>query len=196
MISAKERVYAWHVGLSEDLQQVAAAAQSYADGGEEVAGVLAAEPDAGLRVYLCAFTGSNGRSWLALDEGGRPVADRTVVRQAASIAALCEVAEETSGGGDLESLRAELRRLRLTDDPEGIEEAEEAALALEQAIGTPPRLATPAYLDALGTATRRLEQALGDVGASSFAEAMKLAMGAVDELTSEIERAYKLELIQ
>ena len=41
--------------------------------------------------------------------GGRPVADRTLVRQAASIAALCELAEETSGGGDLESLRAELR---------------------------------------------------------------------------------------
>lgn len=180
--------------LGEDLQRVAAAARAYAGGGEEVAGVLAAEPGAGVRVYLCAFTGSNGRSWLALDEGGRPVAERTLVRQAASIAALCELAEETSGGGDLESLRAELRRLRLTENPEGIDEAEEAALGLEQAVGTPPRLATPAYLDELGAATRRLEQALGDVGVSPFAEAMKASMGAVEELTSEIERTYKLDL--
>jgi len=182
------------VSLSEDLQRTAAAAQAFAGGGEEVAGVLAAEPDTRTRVYLCAYAGSNGRSWLALDEGGRPVAERTLVRQAASIAALCELAEETSGGGDLESLRGELRRLRLTENPEGIDEAEEAALALEQALGTPPRLATPAYLDALGSATRRLEQALGDVGGSPFAEAMKASMGAVDELTAEIERTYKVEL--
>ena len=90
--------------------------------------------------------------------------------------------------------RAELRRLRLTENPEGIDEAEEAALGLEQAVGTPPRLATPAYLDELGAATRRLEQALGDVGVSPFAEAMKASMGAVEELTSEIERTYKLDL--
>jgi hypothetical protein len=183
------------VGLSNDLERIAAAAAAFAAGSEEIAGVLAAEPDAGMRVYLCAYAGAEGQSWLALDEAGRPVEERALVRQAASIAALCEVAEETSGGGHLEELRAELRRLRLTENPEGIDEAEEAALALEQTVGTPPRVATPAYLDAVGEATRRLERALGDgTGSSPFAHAMQSAIGAVEELTAEIERAYKLEL--
>jgi hypothetical protein len=180
--------------LSEELERIAAAATGYAEGGEEVAGVLAAEPDPGRRVYLCAFAGSTGRSWLALDPEGRPVAERALVREAASIAALCEVAEETSGGGTLDELRAELRRLRLTENPEGIEEAEEAALALEQTVGVPPRIASPAYLEAVGDATRRLERALGDSAVSPFAEAMRSALGAVEELTAEIVRSYKLEL--
>jgi hypothetical protein len=178
------------VSLSEELGRVAAAAQAFAENGEDVLGIIAAEPDPGSRVYLCAFESG----WLGLDAEVRPVEERELVRRAASIAALCELAEETSGGGDLGSLRAELRRLALTEQPDGIEEAEEAALALEQVVGTPPRLATPAYLDAVGTATRRLEQALGDVGVSPFAQAMQSALGAADELTAEIERSYKLEL--
>jgi hypothetical protein len=176
------------VGLSEELERIAAAAGQY---GEGVRGVIAAEPDPAVRVYLCAYEDG----WLALDEEGRPVAERELVRKAASIAALCEVAEDTSGGGDLQALRADLRRLRLTENPEGIEEAEEAALALEQAVGAPPRVATPAYLDALGAATRRLEQALGDAGVSPFAQAMQSALGSVEDLTEEIERTYKLELV-
>ena len=175
------------MSLSADIAAIAAAANGY---GGTVRAVIAAEPDPGARVYLCAYEDG----WLALDASGRPLGERELVRRAASIAALCEVAEETSGGGDLEALRAELRRLRLTESPDGIEEAEEAALALERTIGRPPRLATPAYLDAVGTATRRLEQALGDLGASPFARAMQSALGAVDELTAEIERTYKLGL--
>ena len=53
----------------------------------------------------------------------------------------------------------------MTEQPDGIEEAEEAALALERAIGAPPRVASPAYLDAVGAATRRLELALGEPAA-------------------------------
>ena len=176
------------MSLSEDLERIAASAKQY---GAHVRGVIAAEPDPGARVYLCAYDDG----WLALDVDARPVTERELVRKAASIAALCEVAEDTSGGGDLEALRAELRRLRLTENPEGIEEAEEAALLLEQTVGAPPRLATRSYLDELGAATRRLEQALGDVGVSPFAQAMQSALGAVDDLTAEIERTYKLELV-
>ena len=116
------------------------------------------------------------------------------MRRAASIAALCELAEESSGGGELAELRNRLRQLRVTENPPGIEEAEEAALLLEQTVGTPPRVATPQYLDAVGLATRRLEQALGDGGASPFAEAMKVGLAVVDELAAEIEQTYKLEL--
>jgi hypothetical protein len=43
-------------------------------------------------------------------------------------------------------------------------------------------------------ATRRLERALGDAGASPFAEAMQQAVGAVEELTREVESGYKRPL--
>jgi hypothetical protein len=184
------------MGLREDVERVGELASSYAAPGESLAGVLATEPGDGRRVYLCAFAAEDGgRSWLALDDGGTPITSRTSVRDAASIAALCELAEETAGGGDLEELRAQLASLRLTESPPGIEEAEEAALALERTIGTPPRLATPTYLDAVGLAARRLEQALGENGSSPFANAMKQGLVAVDELTAEIEGRYKLELM-
>jgi hypothetical protein len=179
------------MGLQEELSGIAAAAATFADAGESIAGILAAEPARGERVYLCAFEGGDGRSWLALDEAGRAIEDRSVVREAASIAALCELAGDMAGGGELEELRARLVGLRLTEHPEGIEEAEDAALALESAIGSPPRVASPRYLDEVGVATRRLEQALGTNGGSPFAEAMKQGAAAVEALTREIESAYK-----
>jgi hypothetical protein len=180
------------VSLSEELDRVAAAAATHAEDGERIAGVLAAEPDDGVRVYLCAFEQGDSRSWLALDGGELPVEDRELVREAAELAALCELAEELSGGGDLDELRQVLVRLRLTESPQGIEEAEAAALALEAAGGRPPRGAPFAYLDAVGSATRRLEQALGDGASSPFAQAMQLSAGAVAELADEVEHSYKL----
>ena len=182
------------MGLREELEQVAEPAQRFAAPGEMLAGILAAEPEPGERVYLCAFVDEAGtRSWVALDAEGKAIASRAAVRDAVSIAALCELAEETAAGGDLEELRAELVRLRLTENPPGIEEAEAAALALERELGTPPRLATPSYLDALGLATRRLEQALGN-GGSPFAVAMAHGIVTVEELANEVEGRYKLEL--
>ena len=88
--------------------------------------------------------GDGERSWLALDAGGAPIADRVLVRDAVAIAAMCELAEESAGGGDLGELRARLVELRLTDNPEGIEEAELAAAELQEAIAPPPRLASVA----------------------------------------------------
>jgi len=59
--------------------------------------VLPIEPAGGERLYLCAFVGPTGlHTWLALDEHGEPVTDRKRVRDAASIAALVEVAEESA----------------------------------------------------------------------------------------------------
>jgi hypothetical protein len=183
------------VTLADDLGAIAASAAAFAEPGEELAGVLAAEPLSGERVYLCAFAAGDGRAaWLALDEGGRPVRDRQLVRDAASIAALCEFAVETAGGGRLDELRAQLLDLRMRENPPGIDEAEEAALALERVIGAPPHLATPRRLDEIGAATRRLELSLGGDSPSPFAEAMKGAMTAVDALLSEIDRGYKAQL--
>ncbi len=107
------------------------------------------------------------------------------------IAALCELAEETAGGGDLDALRARLAELRETEAPDGIEAAEEAAAALEDAIEPAPRVATTAYLDALGVAARRLEQTLGEENGSPFAVALQQALPAIEELAAEVERTYK-----
>src|SRR5919198_5082380 len=183
------------MGLREELERAAEHARQFAGPGETLAGVLAAEPAAGSRVYLCAFVdGTGSRAWLALDADGDPLSSRAEVRGAVSIAALCELAEETAAGGDVERLRADLATLRLTESPPGIEEAEAAALDLERVLGTPPRVATPDYLDAVGSATRRLEQTLGDGGASPFAAALKQGLVAVEELAAEVEGRYKLEL--
>jgi hypothetical protein len=182
------------VSLSDDLEFAAAAAAKYADEREELGGVIAVET-LGRRVYLCAFASVAERpSWLALDAESRPIADMRLVREAASLAALCEVAEESAGGGDLTELRARLAEIRETEAPEGIEEAEAAAAALAAVIASEPRLASGAYLDAIGNAARRLEEALGDSGGSPFAASMQSAAGAVEELAADIESNYKLPL--
>jgi hypothetical protein len=178
--------------LGDDLDRIAVAAAEFAAPGERVVGILAAEPLDSGRVYLCAYESDSGeQSWLALDDLGAPVESRRVVRDAASLAALCEVAEETAGGGDLADLRATLAELREREAPEGIEEAEEAALALEQTLEEEPRLARTSYLDALGVASRRLEKALGEESGSPFAAALQQSMPAVEELAAEVEARYK-----
>ncbi|HVS86481.1 MAG TPA: hypothetical protein VHD91_12705, partial [Gaiellaceae bacterium] len=164
--------------LSEDVERVAAAAAGLAATGEALAGVVAAEP-LGRRVYLCAFDSAERQTWLALDDACTPIADLRVVREAASLAALCELAEESAGGGDLPGLRAHLRELRETENPPWIGEAEDAAAALADAIEPEPRLARHEYLDALGAASRRLEQALGQDAGSPFAAALQSAAPAV-----------------
>ena len=182
------------MALRDDLDRVARAALELAEHGEELAGVVAAEPREGERTYLCAFASGDERTWVVLDDAGEPIADREAVRRAASIAAMCELAEESAGGGELDELRDRLVTIRLTESPEGIEEAEEAALALQQVIGAPPRVAEPAYLDRVGAATRRLELALGDPGLSPFAEAMKAGMASVEEFAADVESHYKRPL--
>jgi hypothetical protein len=181
------------VALSEDVEQIAAAAAGFAGAGEELTGVLVAET-LGRRVYLCAFASAERTAWLALDDAAQPIGDVRLVREAASIAALCEVAEESAGGGDLTDLRARLAEIREADHPQGIEEAEAAAAALAELIQPAPRIANGAYLDAIGTAARRLEAALGDSGGSPFASMMQSAVGTVEELTADIERNYKRPL--
>jgi hypothetical protein len=178
------------MSVAEDVGRIATAAAAFADPGEEVAGVLAAET-LGRRVFLCAFESSGGHAWLALDAEEQPLTERQLVREAASLAALCEVAEESAGGDHLPELRARLAEIRETDDPEGIDEAEAAAAALAEALQAEPRVASGAYLDAIGSASRRLEQALGESGGSPFAAAMQAAAGSVEELAADVERNYK-----
>ncbi|MGZ8697498.1 MAG: hypothetical protein ACXWZY_10605 [Gaiellaceae bacterium] len=85
------------MSLSEDVGRIAEAAARYAASGEELAAVLPVEPASGERVYLCAFARADGtQSWLALDDRGSPLTNRTLIRDAASIAALVEIAEESA----------------------------------------------------------------------------------------------------
>jgi len=85
------------VSLSEDVGRIAEVAARYAASGEELAAVVPVEPATGERVYLCAYEQADGtQSWLALDDRGAPLTNRSLIRDAASIAALVEIAEESA----------------------------------------------------------------------------------------------------
>jgi hypothetical protein len=182
------------VSLEDELSSAGGAARARAGDGEEVVAVIPTEPGSGARVYLCAYEVGGTRSWLALDAAGLPISDRVLVRDAVAIAAMCELAEESAGGGDIGELRSRLVELRLSDNPEGIEEAEVAAAELQAAIKAPPRVASVSYLDELGLAAAKLEQTLGQIGGSPFAEAMKTGVAAADDLANEVESRYKVPL--
>ncbi len=136
------------MGLDGDLRRIADAAVVYAADGEDLVGIVPAEPASGLRLYICAYGGEDEASWLVIDATGVPVEERALVRDAVSIAALCEVAEEAAGV-----------------EPDA------------------PRVASPAYLDELGSGA-----------GPELAGAVKSATGTVDELLREVERSYKWPL--
>lgn len=94
--------------------------------------------------------------WLALEGADQPVKSRKTVHDAVVLSALCEVAEES-----------------LPDDE-------------REAVLEPPRLATNQYLDALGAAARRSEQASGIQGPSPFGAALEHALPAVEALAEQV----------
>ena len=129
-------LYPGTVTLLADLERIATAAAAHAPDGGAVTAVLAAEPTPGVRAYLCAFEAADGaRSWLVLDDDGARSSSGGTCGTPSAIAALCEIAEESAVGGDLDELLSQLVALRLTESPEGIDEAEDAVRALQQTIG-------------------------------------------------------------
>jgi hypothetical protein len=175
--------------LTDELERIAVAAAAYG----EVSAVLAAEPAGRGRLYLVALGEDEAREWLVIDAAGEPVRERVLVREVASLVVMCELAEELSGGGQLDDLRTRLAQLRMTEQPPGIEAAEGAALELERVLGAPPRVASTAFLDDVGTATRALEEALGQIE-SPFASALRSSSGAVDGFLAEVETRYAVSL--
>jgi hypothetical protein len=177
------------VSLGLELEQAAAVAAASG----EVSAVLAAEPASGKRYYLVAFGEGDERKWLVLDASFEPVTDRERIREVASIVVLCELAGELAGGGQLEELRSRLAEVRMTEHPPGIEDAEDAALALERAIGAPPIVASAAYLDEVGARTRELESALGEQG-SPFSASFAASSGTVEAFVAEVEQRQLVPL--
>jgi hypothetical protein len=120
------------VALEKDLRRIAERAAAYAHDGEDVAGIVPAEPASGIRLYVCAYGSDGETSWLVLDATGVPVSDRELVRDAVSIAALCEVAEEAAGV-EPDSLRVASPGLL---DELGNDAGPEVAAAIKGAAGT------------------------------------------------------------
>ena len=181
--------------LLDELERIRVLAAAHGGPGDIVSGILPAEPAPGRPAFVCSFDDADGlRSWLAVRHDGSPVTSRAELRAAVSIAALCELAADAAGGGDLDDLIAQLVDLREREAPDGIEEAEAAARELREVVGEPPRLATPERLDAIGASVRRLEQELSPNAPSPFVAAMRAADGVVGELQREIEAGYRLPL--
>jgi|SRR5689334_10624134 hypothetical protein len=120
------------MSLERDLRRIAEAAVRHAAEGEEVAGIVPAEPANGLRLYVCAYGAEDATSWLVLDATGVEVSDRALIRDAVSIAALCEVAEEAAG---VEPDSARVASPALLDDLGG-DIGSEVAAAVKAAAGT------------------------------------------------------------
>jgi hypothetical protein len=85
------------VDLDSDLRRIAEAAARHAAAGEEISGIVPTEPESGIRLYVCAYGDGESNAWLVLDATGVAVRDRSLVHDAVSIAALCEVAEDAAG---------------------------------------------------------------------------------------------------
>ena len=178
------------MALGDDLERIAGAASAHG----EVTGVLAAEPARGRRFYLVALGADESRRWLVLDDDGQPIDAREDVRDTASIVAMCELAADLAGGGDLEQLRTQLAQVRMVEQPPGIEEAEAAALALERVVGAPPRVASPAYLDEVGVAALALERVARRGGRRRSRARSASGAGAVEQFVQDVERGYLYDL--
>ena len=130
------------------------------------------------------------RSWLALDAGGAtPVDERQAIRDAVSIAALCELAEEVAAGGDLDELRSQARRAPRHREPRGDRRGRGGACSSSSACSARrPRWRRRPASTRSALATRRLELALGGaLQGSPFADAMRGAGDVVDALTGDVE---------
>lgn len=128
--------------MEAELRRIAEAAVEHAGDGEELAGIVPAEPSEGARVYLCAYRDGEATTWLVLDADGAPVEDRSLVRGAISIAALWELANELRG-----------------DEPDGAEVASPALLDRAAADAEDPA----AYVQAIAQAAGTVDELVRDV---------------------------------
>src|SRR2546423_466136 len=70
------------MALDQELRRIAEVAVTYCRDGEELAGIVPAEPSVGVRLYVCAYRDGEETSWLVLTADGSPVGDRSLIRDA------------------------------------------------------------------------------------------------------------------
>jgi hypothetical protein len=153
------------MSLERELERAAAMASSHARAGEQVAAVMPAEPVPGMRLYLAAFESRGDLGYLLLDASGEPVRDRRVVRDAVTVIALSERAEEVSSAVAADAIADRFDRLveRLAGaDADAAAAAGGVAQAARRVSGVTggARVATPGYLDQLGAAATELGAAM------------------------------------
>src|SRR4051794_21230197 len=147
-----------------DVLRAAAAASAQARPGERVVAVLAAAPFLGPPLYLCGLRAEGDEAplaWLAVDEHGAVVDDERRVREAASLVALCETAEEAAGALGADELQAAAHAALALSGPadarlrEALEAVARAAAGLAGRTGG-VRVARADYLDAVTASAREL----------------------------------------
>jgi hypothetical protein len=158
------------VTLVDRLEEAHAVAAVHAAPGEEVVGVLPAEPGTGERVYVLAFSSQDETlSYLAIDSRHEPIRDRQLVRDAATILALSERAEEASGammsGELIERFASTAQQLRELGEEAGAAACRVALEALREleTAAAGPRVASPVFLDSVAYAAADVGAALGEV---------------------------------
>jgi hypothetical protein len=151
--------------LEEELETAVAAAGRHARPGEQPVAVMAAEP-AGARVFVVALAAGEELGYVAVDRAGAAVADRRLVKDAVSLAAMAERAEEVSGATTAEELGERFGEaaavLRRTGDRDA-GAAAEAVVAAARRLGdaaSGPRPATPQFLDRMAALAAELAAAL------------------------------------
>ena len=146
------------MALGDELERIADVAREHADEGEELAVVIPAEPGPG---HACTSARSRpariaGAGSGSMRPGQRDRRTGALIHDAVTIAALCELAEESAAGGDVDGLDARLTELAETEGVELVADAQAALGELRAILEPPPRVASPVYLDRIGLATRRL----------------------------------------
>jgi len=165
--------------LEEERETAVAAAGRHARPGEQPVAVMAAEP-AGTRVFVVALAAGEDLGFVAVDRAGTAVADRRLVKDAVSLAALAERAEEVSGATAADDLVEQFRGTAESLRAAGEGEAAAAAKAVADAgvrlgaAAAGPRAATPVYLDRLAALAGELAAAID----AFVAQAERLGQGA------------------
>jgi SWI/SNF-related matrix-associated actin-dependent regulator 1 of chromatin subfamily A len=158
--------------LSEaDLEAAAGHAAGLAQDDETVVAVMPADPFGRGLVYLCALAPPGHEetvAWVAVDPGGSAVGDERLVREAATLTALCETGEEAAAALDADAVAAAARHaLALAgEEDEALRHAlaglERAASELADTVAG-IRVAEAGYLDALAACAGALAAAVADL---------------------------------
>ena len=154
--------------------------------------MIPTEPGSGARVYLCAY--ERGRRALVARPRRRGDPDR---RPRARPRRRRHRRDVRARGGERRRRRrrraaSPARRAAADRQPGGHRRGRGGGRRAAGRRSSRPRGSRAfRYLDELGLAAAKLEQALGEVGGSPFAEAMKTGVAASDELADEVESRYK-----